>query len=168
MEILGQKWNGRVNVMTPPSGESSPMWRIRNPNLTSTTLHNPLDGIVDQSNLSRAFFSRDNTQIIQNGLRKAIYDKSNGQYLIGEQDVDELHIIMRATYLQFARNLVNNVTAQIVELNKMVLNFCIQQVYGECQGRMKYLNDVSTLVVPIAPPINSSNTDRELILQEWF
>lgn len=164
--ILGQKWNGRVNVMSQPP--NTPQFIIRNPNLTSSTLHAPLLGIVDESDLSRAFFSRANTQIIQNALRKAIYDKSNGQYVIGEQDVDELHIIMRGMYLQHARNLLTAVSEQISELNKLVLNYCVQQVYGECQGRIKYLNDISTLVVPLAHPINANNTDRELPLHEWF
>jgi hypothetical protein len=164
--ILGQKWNGRVNVMSQPP--NAPQFIIRNPNLTSSTLHAPLLGIVDESDLSRAYFSRANTQIIQNALRKAVYDKSNGQYVIGEQDVDELHIVMRGMYLQHTRNLTTSVSEQITELNKMVLNYCVQQVYGECQGRMKYLNDVSTLVVPLAHPVNANNTDRELPLHEWF
>jgi hypothetical protein len=164
--ILGQKWNGRVNVMSQPP--NAPQFIIRNTNLTSSTLHAPLLGIVDESDLSRAYFSRANTQIIQNALRKAVYDKSNGQYVIGEQDVDELHIVMRGMYLQHTRNLTTSVSEQITELNKMVLNYCVQQVYGECQGRMKYLNDVSTLVVPLAHPVNANNTDRELPLHEWF
>jgi len=165
-DILGQKWNGRVNLISQPPTNAP--FVIRNPNLTSSTLHAPLVGIVDESVLSRAYFSKENTQIIQNALRKAIYDKSNGQYIISEQDVDELHIVMRGVYLEHARNLSSDVTGQIAELNKMVLNYCIQQVYGECQGRMKYLYDVSTLVIPIARPVNTSNTDRELPLHEWF
>ena len=50
----------------------------------------------------------------------------------------------------------------------MVLNYCIQQVYGEAQGYLKYLDDASTLVVPIAPPVMADNTDRELEFKAWF
>ena len=57
---------------------------------------------------------------------------------------------------------------QIEELNKIVLNYCIQQVYGEAQGYLKYIDDASTLVVPIAHPVMANNTDRTLELKTWF
>jgi hypothetical protein len=50
----------------------------------------------------------------------------------------------------------------------MVLNYCIQQVYSEAQGYMKYINDVSTLAVPISHPVMANNTDRELEFKSWF
>jgi hypothetical protein len=50
----------------------------------------------------------------------------------------------------------------------MVLDYCIQQVYSEAQGYMKYIDDVSTLVVPIAHPVMPDNTDRQLFLKSWF
>jgi hypothetical protein len=61
-----------------------------------------------------------------------------------------------------------DIPQQILELNKMVLNYCIQQVYSEAQGYMKYVDDVSTLVVPISNPIQDSNTDRQLEFKRWF
>ena len=75
---------------------------------------------------------------------------------------------MRSIYLQHAANQVNNISQQIIQLNNMVLEYCIQQVYSEAQGYMKYINDVSTLVVPIAHPIDADNTDRELEFKRWF
>ena len=58
---------------------------------------------------------------------------------------------MRSVFLQHSANQLYNIPQQIIELNKIVLEYCIQQVYSEAQGYMKYINDVSTLVVPIAP-----------------
>ena len=75
---------------------------------------------------------------------------------------------MRSVYLQNSVNQPNNITQQIIELNKIVLNYCIQQVYSEAQGYMKYLDDASTLVVPIAHPVMANNTDRELEFKTWF
>lgn len=162
--ILSNIWNGRVDAKSRISKQNE----IKNPFLTSIKLNEPLLGLIDESNLSVAFFSKENTKIIQNALRKAIYDKSNKQYLIDEQDVRELHIVMRSIYLLYSRNLPYNIAEQVSELNNMVLNYCIQQVYTECKTRHKYLNDISTLVIPIEHPINTSNTDRELVLKEWF
>ena len=75
---------------------------------------------------------------------------------------------MRSVFLQHAANQSAHISSQVEELNKMVLNFCIQQVYSEAQGYMKYIDDASTLVVPIAHPVMANNSDRELQLKPWF
>ena len=75
---------------------------------------------------------------------------------------------MRSVFLQHSANQLNNITQQITELNKIVLDYCIQQVYSEAQGYMKYIDDVSTVVVPIAHPVMASQNDRQLELKRWF
>jgi hypothetical protein len=75
---------------------------------------------------------------------------------------------MRSVYLQHSANQINNITQQISELNKIVLDYSVKQVYSEAQGYMKYLDDASTLVVPIAHPVMPDNTDRELEFKRWF
>jgi hypothetical protein len=132
------------------------------------SFRNPTDGLWDQTDLSRSFFSIQNIQILQNGIRAGVYNRSNGQYTIGSQDCDALKIVMRSVFLQHAANQPNNISQQIFELNQIVLNYCIQQVYGEAQGYMKYIDDVSTLVVPIAHPVMANNTDRQLEFKSWF
>ena len=114
------------------------------------------------------FFSIQNIQVLQNGIRSGVYYKSNGQYKIGTQDCDTLKVIMRSIFLQYSANKPNGIREQVHELNKMVLEYCIQQVYSEAQGYMKYLNDASTLVVPISHPVMTSQNDRQLELKSWF
>jgi hypothetical protein len=114
-------------------------------------------------------FVLENIQILQNGIRSGVYHRSNGQYLIGPQDCDSLKIVMRSVYLQYSANQPNNVTQQIEALNNIVLNYCIQQVYSEAQGYLTYMNDVSTLVVPLANPVQASQFDRkDFKLKPWF
>jgi len=163
----GRVSNGRVDIKTPNTSTLFEMYD-KIPAHQCTTFRNPTEGLWDESALSNAYFSLENIQILQNGIRAGIYHKSNGQYIIGPQDCDSLKIIMRSVFLQNASNQPNNIPQQIAELNKMVLNFCIQQVYSEAQGYMKYIDDASTLVVPIAHPIMADNTDRELVLKPWF
>ena len=159
--------NGRVDIKTPNTSALFQMYD-KIPANQCTTFRNATDGLWTENNLSMAFFSQQNIQIIQNGIRAGVYKRSNGQYLIGPQDCDSLKIVMRSIYLQHAANQVNNISQQINELNNMVLDYCIQQVYSEAQGYMKYINDVSTLVVPIAYPVYADNTDRELEFKKWF
>ena len=159
--------NGRVNIKTPNTSNLFAMYD-KIPANQCTTYRNPTEGLWDNTDLSNAFFSKENINIIQNGIRAGVYHKSKGQYTIGPQDCDSLKIIMRSIFLQYSANFKNDVVEQVKQLNQMVLNYCIQQVYGEAQGYMKYINDVSTLAVPIAHPVMASNTDRELEWKGWF
>ena len=159
--------NGRVDIKSPDTSNLFAMFD-KIPANQCATFRNPTEGLWDESYLSKAFFSQENIQMLQNGIRSGVYERSNGQYLIAPQDCDSLKIIMRSVYLQYSANQPFNVTQQIEELNKIVLNYCIQQVYGEAQGYLKYIDDASTLVVPIAHPVMANNTDRTLELKTWF
>ena len=159
--------NGRVDIKTPTTSSLFELYD-KIPANQCVTFRNATEGLWDETTLSRSFFSQANIQILQNGIRAGVYQRSNGQYLIAPQDCDSLKIVMRSVYLQHAANQMNNVTDQIAELNKIVLDYCIKQVYSEAQGYMKYLDDASTLVVPIAHPVMADNTDRELEFKRWF
>jgi hypothetical protein len=159
--------NGRVDIKTPSTSDLFQMYD-KIPANQCVTFRNPTEGLWNDTTLSIAFFSQQNIQMLQNGIRAGVYKKSNGQYTIGQQDCDSLKIIMRSVYLQYAANQINNISDQVTELNTIVLNYCVQQVYGEAQGYMKYINDASTLVVPIAHPVMADNTDRQLYLKSWF
>ena len=110
--------------------------------------------------VSNVFFSAENIQIIQNGIRAGVYKLSNQRFLIGQQDLDTLKIIMRSIFLQHSLNDNKNVTQQVEGLNKLVMNYSVPQIIGEAEGYVKFKNDVSTLVVPIDRPTStySNNT----------
>ena len=168
--------NGRINLYTKPKTTYT------EPDITNlfsmydkipanqcATYREPLVGQIEETPLTKAYFSEDNIRIIQNGIRAGVYKKSNGQYTIGAQDCDSIKIIMRAMYLQYSINQPTNITKQIEKLNNMVLEHCIQKVYLEAQGYLKYLSDVSTMAEPIANPIMATQNDkRNHKLPNWF
>ena len=160
-------FNGRVNIKSPNTSDLFKMYD-KIPAHQCSTFRNPTEGIWNETILSTVYFSSDNIQVIQNGIRAGVYKRSNGQYLIGPQDCDTLKVIMRSIFLQYSANKPSNIKEQISELNKLVLNFCIQQVYSEAQGYINYINDVSTLVMPLSNPIMPDNTDRQLEFKHWF
>lgn len=110
--------------------------------------------------LSMAYFSGDNIQIIQNAIRFGIYEKSKGNYLIAPQNIDTLKIIMRSIFLQHSMNNKNNIKQQIMDLNDLVIHYCIPKIMGEAKGYIQYKHDISTLAVPMNRPISTyhSNT----------
>jgi len=164
---MNKTTNGRIDIKTPNTSALFQMYD-KIPANQCVTFRNATEGLWSQTPLSQAFFSQQNIQIIQNGIRAGVYNRSNGQYVIGPQDCDSLKIVMRSVFLQYSANQPNNYQQQITQLNKVVLEYCIQQVYSEAQGYMKYVDDASTLVVPLAHPVMTSNNDRQLELKPWF
>ena len=160
--------NGRVNIRGQPDISQLFAMYEKVPANQCATFRNPTEGLWNNTDLSTLFFSKENMQIIQNGIRAGVHHKSNGQYLIPEQNCDYLKIIMRSIFLQYAANKPTHIREQVEQLNKMVIDFAIEQLYGEAQSYLKYLKDVSTLVVPISRPIMTSNNDRELEFKGWF
>ena len=159
--------NGRVDILGP---NTSSVFALsdRIPVTKGDSFRDAMTGNWYDTALSNAFFSSQNIQILQNGLRKGVYKLSNEQYLIDEQNPDELKIIMRSVFLQNSRNLANNIPQQINALNNIVLDYAVKQVYSACEGYMKYKRDASTLVVPIDTPILSRTNDKQLLLKKWF
>ena len=159
--------NGRVNILQPDTKKQFALYDKR-PAHQPSSYRDALQGNWNDSPLSVAYFSRENIIILQNGIRKGVYDKSKGQYLVGNQAEDVLKVIMRSTFLQYSANMPDNIPQQIKSLNQIVLDFCIKQVYGEAQGYQQYLHDASTLAVPIEHPVLSSTEDKTLELKSWF
>ena len=79
-----------------------------------------------------------------------------------------LKVIMRSIFLQYSANQQTHITEQVAELNKMVMAYAIEQVYGEAQGYIKYLYDASNMYTPMAPPVMSSINDKQLQLKTFF
>ena len=159
--------NGRVDIISPDTNILFSM-TDRIPVNECTDFRDAMTGNWYNTVLSDAFFSSKNIQIIQNGIRAGVYKKSNGMYIIGNQNCDELKIIMRSIFLQYAKNLSTNIKEQIQDLNNLVLDYSIKQVYGEAEGYMKYKQDVSTMYTPIAHPVMSKTNDKQLILKKWY
>jgi hypothetical protein len=162
-----QNLNGRVNILQPDTQKQFALYD-RIPAHQPSAYRDALQGNWKDSPLSLAYFSKENIMMIQNGIRKGVYDKSKGQYLVGNQSEDVLKVIMRSTFLQYSANMPDKITDQIKSLNKIVLDYCIKQVYGEAQGYQQYLYDASTLVVPIERPVISSTEDKTLEWKRWF
>lgn len=159
--------NGRVDITTPDMNALFAM-RDRIPVNQCLSYRDANTGNWYDTQLSDVFFSAENIQILQNGIRAGVYQRSQGKFHIGEQNCDELKTIMRSIFLQYAQNNVRGIQQQVSLLNEQVLNYAVKQVYSEAEAYTKYKHDVSTLVVPIDRPIMSNTNDKQLVLKKWF
>jgi hypothetical protein len=154
--------NGRVNLNAQPSatGASVPdSAGFSYPKQTELNFSGDmLRGNWDHTALSDTFFTRMNVQRIQAEIKKEIYRMSGPKkYVIDDQDVDELKMIMRAMYLQYAKNDKFNIEGQINELNNLVVKWSAPRIMSEIEQYNYYLNDISHLPIPLTQPMNMSS-----------
>ena len=156
------KSNGRIDLLHAPN----PISLYDKPIYTSS-YNDAMIGNWADTPLSIAFFSQENQQILQNGIRAGVYKMSGNKSIISQQSNSNLKIIMRAIFLEHSKNNYTNIRNQIEVLNQHVLKYSIPRIYGETQGYLKYLQDASTLVVPLSNPIYMS-PDKTLELKPFF
>jgi hypothetical protein len=145
---------GRIDIMGKTNLDVFSLYDQIPLSETTSDFREALTGTTTSTMLSVAFFSKENIKIIQNAIKAGVYKLSNGLFSIGEQNEDTLKIIMRSIFLQNSKHGCD-VTSQIVELNKLVGDYAVPQVYGEADGYMKYKRDISTLAKPIQRPIST-------------
>ena len=117
-----------------------------------------LRGNWDHTALSDAFFTRKNVNTIQAEIQKEVYRISGPKkWIIDRQDVDEIKMIMRAMYLQYAKNNEFDIEGQLQELNQLVIKWSVPRIMSEIEQYNYYLNDISHLPVPIQQPMSMSS-----------
>jgi len=155
--------NGRVNLSNETrTGTSNSIIKLQgfqHPTQTEVNFAGDmLRGNWEHTALSDAYFSRINAQQIQKEITKEVYRRSGPkQYRIDDQDVDELKMIMRGMYLQYAKNNPFDIQGQINELNKLVIDWSVPRILSEIDQYQYYLNDISHLPIPLEKPLNMSS-----------
>jgi hypothetical protein len=148
--------NGRVVGVSDISGNKFNLFTENN-NKDDSFKQYALQGIQNRSPLSELFFSNANTKRIQDQLRYRIYVASGGKYKIGPQSNIELEVIMRAIYLQHSKNLPNQLSEQVNELDRLVVEFSWPKMISEIEQHIEYCKNLEILPSPIPLPINVSN-----------
>jgi hypothetical protein len=152
--------NGRVNLSAPsgPGGDAEVPGFSYRTTTEKTFATDAMRGNWEVTELSKAFFSEVNMKTIQNGIRRAVYDKSGPKkYVIDDQSADELTIIMRTMYLQYAQNLPYDIAGQVTDLNEKVYNWSVPHILSAVDHYNYYLNDISHMPVPLARSVSLSS-----------
>lgn len=163
------KYNGLVNIMNDEMDMISQRFSMQDkiPVEESSDFREAMNGTMENSTLSKVFFCKENIQIIQNGIRSTVYNCTNKKHIIGEQPNDIIKIIMRSIFFQNAKHLSNNITNQVENLNKLVINDCSRRVKSHLDSYLKYKKDISTLATPIDRP-QSTYTNQSLEFRGHF
>jgi hypothetical protein len=159
--------NGRIDIIGPNKMNQFDLYD-KIPTNECSNFSDAMIGNSTDSSLSLAYFSKKNIQIIQNAIRAGVYEVSNQQYIIDNQNCDTLKIIMRSVFLQSAVNQPHNISGQIQALNNIVVEYCVKQLYSEAQAYINYKRDVSTMYTPMDRPAQVDVNDKTLEWKTWF
>ena len=128
-----------------------------------------LRGNWEATPLSTSFFSPENVTRLQQLIRKGVYDRSQPKgYVIDDQSTDELKIIMRAIFYQYARNLPNDIKAQVEDLNRKVIEWSVPHILSAVDHYFYYLNDISHMPIPLAQPQHLSRAGTKSLPMNPF
>jgi signal transduction histidine kinase len=74
--------NGRINILQPPNALT-----LQDKPVYTSSYNDAMTGNWSDTPLSKAFFSVENQQILQNGIRAGVYEQSRGKYMISQQSI---------------------------------------------------------------------------------
>lgn len=158
--------NGRVYI---PSLNTQDQFKLYDKiEQKNTSFREALTGNWKENELSCQFFSTENIRILNNSIIDGIREKSKNRFNIGTQDQDELKIIMRAIYLENAKNLLTNIPEQVESLNKLVLQYSIPQILSSLESYAKYMHDITNMYTPMDRPVFSNVDDKTIEFKRWF
>ena len=129
--------------------------------------NNTLNYSLEETPLSRLYFSQENAESVQTEIKKTVYElcqqdtdpilTAHKPIIIGRQSDLQLQIIMRSIYLQYAKNVDYNIAEQIRELNSLVVRECVPGIITNVKQYFGYTADVQRLPLPIDLPKNPSS-----------
>lgn len=160
--------NGRIDLLSP-----MPAFDVQDGGVVSSGAKDAprarLDGNVSRGPVADLFFSADNVEALQQGIRYRVYVESGNEVVVGRQSDAELAIIMRSTYWTYGRNAPDDVVGQVRALNARVLDYAVPEVLSAARMHERYRRDVSTLPVPMdRPTLDSKKGSRQGEFKGFF
>jgi hypothetical protein len=108
----------------------------------------------EETPLNTVFFSEANLDNLQKQIHDLVFSMSGGTADIGRQSDEDLKLIMRSYYLQYAENAPGRVAEELDMLNKRVANFAANRIMVEVESYRYYRKDILDFPEPIANPVN--------------
>lgn len=131
---------------------------------------------IGETLLTQVFFSQQNIGNIQKLIRFLIHKET--KYVIDNQSIEELLIVMRSVFLQYAKHpalldprqplniqqkIKDQTTKEAGRLNEIVINEIYPTVLTGLKQYLQYLNDASQPYQIMEPPVNDNiRGQREL------
>ncbi len=143
-----QSTNGRIDLLSTAPLLDIPAYQRTM--INNRTFRNEATvGQVAQNPLSDLFFSEENINALQDGIRYRVWVETDKKFVIGRQSDTELKVVMRSIYYQHAMHQTSDLLGQVRTLNAKVLDWVVPEVLSNLKQYEVYRKDASTLPVPM-------------------
>ena len=99
-------------------------------------------------------------------MKNMVSNATEGREVIGRQSDIELKIIMKAIYLEYGKNLNDNILDQVKDLNKKVLDYAVPRILVQIKQYKTYVRDASSVHVPMDRSVNVSNKGSKTLYRD--
>ena len=129
-----------------------------------------ISNIYTPNSLADLFFSNQNVDALQLGIKNLVYEKSCNKFLIGKQNQTELRIIMKSIYLEHAKHSLgnNNLIPEVRKLNGLILEFSVPRIIQEINMYEHYKKDVGIVALPMDRGTFISSKGTRFLEQKEF
>ena len=156
-EMLENVNNGRVHDIKKETKRELPTNNDRI--MVKDNQESSIRGLLEDNPLNTLFFSDENINAIQMGLRYGVYKRI--KKIISKPSENELYIIMRSIMLQYGNFQVSSedLINEVRDLNSKVLVYAIDNISANTQQYIEYIDDLSKLKIPMDRPqyLNKNN-----------
>jgi hypothetical protein len=164
-EVLDPNYyNGRINLVTQPDTDILfKMQEVVDYENKVSPFPEAIKGDLECNILAKVFFSQENIQYLQDKMRVGVLEMSKNTIAVPEQNVNNLKIIMRKVYFQYA-NHRDDTKSEITKLDELILKSIIPEVYNAAVSYKKFQRDVSKLPTPMerAKPVDRDHKHLEM------
>lgn len=116
---------------------------------------------IENTGVSLVFFSDDNIKRLQKKIKSRILRETNGKFKLDvNQDVQDLVIVMRAVFLDKAKNIDTHIVRQVKILNQQTLDYIIPDMITNLKQQYGYLKDITEPRKIMPLPLNVNKTQR--------
>lgn len=120
--------------------------------------------LMNNTDVSRLFFSQENIRRIQRKLKSEIYRLTNGKFKMQvDQDEADLLINMRTVFFDNAKNLPDHIVTQVKALNQLTIQYIIPDMLTNIEQNYAYLKEISSPINPIPRPLSTGGKGRKAL-----
>jgi len=122
----------------------------------NSTYRDILKTIQERTPVSDFYFSKKNVDHIKYLLAKLLRERYGYNITPESQSTNEILIVMRSIYLQYAVHEPDNVKKQVADLNLKVLTEIFPKMVSNIRMQLSYQRDHGSQPLPMPQPINTS------------
>lgn len=162
-----QNYVGRVDISGYKTGKPYSLSQDLGVN-SNKGFENTLEHYLEETDVSRYFFSAENVELLQKAIVGNVNKKlelKRIDYKVGRQNPDNLHVVMRAMYLQEACHHNCKLADQIRKLNGKVLDYVIPNIITNVKQYVHYIRDISSPIPTMDRPIDASSKTNNKEMQ---